>query len=304
MAKIRIMGVPMDLGASRRGVDMGPSALRIARLGQRLEDLGHKVEDAGNISVRVAESLGRNASERNAKFLPEIAATCEALSQNVHRALKDGFVPIVLGGDHSIAVGTVSGVSNFFHEHQQKIGLIWLDAHADINTPETTLSGNVHGMPVAHVLGRGSPELLKLGKKTPMVDPKNLVLIGIRDLDPAEQKAVKETGIKAFTMRDIDEMGLRKVMDEAIKAATDGTIGFHCSMDVDWLDPSEAPGVGTPVRGGATFREGHLALELINDSQKMLSLEVTEVNPVLDTENRTANVAVGIICSAFGKKIL
>jgi len=306
MSHIKIIGVPMDLGASRRGVDMGPSALRIARLGPKLEELGHKVTDFGNIHVRVAESmLGVTAQEKHAKYLPEISATCKALSDAAYAALKEGAKPLVLGGDHSIAMGTVAGVSKFYKEKSEKIGLIWLDAHADINTPETSVSGNIHGMPVAHILGRGSKDLLKLAADaSPMVDAQRAVLVGIRDLDPAEQKTVKEIGIRAYTMRDIDEMGLRRVMEEAIKIATTGTAGFHCSMDVDWLDPSEAPGVGTPVRGGATFREGHLAMEMVSDSQKMLSFEVTEVNPVLDTENKTANIAVGMILSAFGKKIL
>jgi arginase len=303
MAKIRFIGVPMDLGASRRGVDMGPSALRIARVGQRLQSLGHEVSDFGNVSVKVAETMLEEVASKN-HFLFEIADTCSKLADAVYETFTDGKTPLVVGGDHSIAVGTVAGVNRFFHEKKKKVGLIWLDAHADINTPESSLSGNVHGMPVAHILGRGAPELLRLGATTPMVDPKNIVQIGIRDLDPIEQVHVKESGIRAFTMRHIDEMGLRRVMEEAIAYASDGTEGFHVSMDVDWLDPSEAPGVGTPVHGGATYREGHLAMEMICDSKKMLSLEVTEVNPVLDHENETAIVAMEMILSAFGKKIL
>lgn len=304
MTKVRIIGVPMDLGTDRRGVDMGPSALRIARLGPRLEELGLKVTDFGNIAVRIAESLSAPKSEKKAKYLAEITATCRALSDAVAKSLSDGDVPLVLGGDHSIAVGTVAGVSRFFAGKKEKVGLVWLDAHADINTPETTISGNVHGMPVAHILGFGSKDLTALSGATPMVEAHNVVLVGIRDLDPAEQKMVRDCGIRAFTMRDIDELGLRRVMDEAIRFASEGTVGFHCSMDVDWLDPSIAPGVGTPVLGGATFREGHLAMEMIADSKRMLSLEVTEVNPVIDSENKTAQVAVGMILSAFGKKIL
>ena len=302
MAAIQIIGVPMDLGAGRRGVDMGPSALRIARVGQKLKDLGHKVGDFGNIPVGLAEAS--RPADLKQKHLPQIVEACGHLAKATYNALKAGEIPLVLGGDHSIAVGTVAGATRFFHEKNQKIGLIWLDAHADINTPETSLSGNVHGMPLAAVLGFGAKGLLDLGPQIPMIDPNNAVLIGIRDLDPAEKEMVRKVGIKAYTMRDIDELGLRKIMDEAVRIATTGTAGFHCSMDVDWLDPSIAPGVGTPVAGGGTYREGHLAMEIVSDSGKMLSLEVTEVNPVLDQANKTAEAASEMICSAFGKKIL
>jgi arginase len=301
MARVKVIGLPMDLGASRRGVDMGPSALRISQIGHRLEALGHEVVDAGNVEVRIAESaLGKQQH----KFLAEIADACWRLSAETYRAKQEGRVPLVLGGDHSIAIGTVAGVSRYYRERGESLGLIWLDAHGDINTPETSPSGNIHGMPLAHILGIGIPELLRIGGEPPMVDPKHAALIGVRDLDPGERDHIRKLGIRTFTMRDIDERRLRAVMEEAIRIATDGTAGFHVSFDVDWVDPSDAPGVGTPVWGGATYREGHLAMEMIADTGKLVSLEVVEVNPVLDHENETAILATEMILSAFGKKIL
>ncbi len=305
MAKIRIIGVPMDLGASRRGVDMGPSAMRIAHMGERLEAIGHEVMDAGNVDVVIPEE--RHFGQTKHKFLSEIAEACWQLSNQTYRALHEGWKPLVLGGDHSIAIGTVAGVSRFFRERGEKgepVGLIWIDAHGDINTPETSPSGNIHGMPLAHILGHGAPDLLRIGGEPPMVDPRKACLVGVRDLDPGERDNIRKLGIRTFTMRDIDERRLRSVMEEAIAIASDGTAGFHVSFDVDWIDPSDAPGVGTPVWGGATFREGHLAMEMIADSGKMVSLEVVEVNPVLDHENETAILATEMTLSAFGKKIL
>lgn len=302
MARIKIIGVPMDLGASRRGVDMGPSAVRIARLGQRLKELGHEVHDGGNVAVTIAESQHYGESER--KYLPEIAEACWRLSAETYRALQERWIPLVLGGDHSIAIGSVAGVSRFYRERGEKIGIIWLDAHGDINTPETSPSGNIHGMPLAHILGLGAPELLRIGGDAPMVDPERAVLVGVRDLDPGEREIIHKIGIKVFTMRDIDERRLRSVMEEAIAIASNGTAGFHVSLDLDWIDPSDAPGVGTPVWGGATYREGHLAMEMIHDSGRMLSVEAVEVNPVLDHENETAILATEMLLSAFGKKIL
>jgi arginase len=212
--------------------------------------------------------------------------------------------PLVLGGDHSVAVGTVSGVSQFFREQQQKIGLIWLDAHADMNTPESSPSGNVHGMPLACIAGMGPPELCDLFGYRPKVDPRNIVIVGLRDVDQMEKPHVRESGVRAFTMRHIDERGLRSVMEEAIALATDGTAGYHLSVDMDFVDPAYAPGVGTPVRGGATYREAHLALEMICDSGRMVSMEVVEVNPVIDEVNRTAEFAVELVLSGLGKRIL
>jgi arginase len=302
MARVKIIGVPMDLGASRRGVDMGPSAIRIAKIGPRIAALGHEVQDGGNVAVHIAESVHYGESER--KYLPEIAEACRRLAAETYRARQEGFIPLVLGGDHSIAIGSVAGVSRHCRERGERLGLIWLDAHGDINTPETSLSGNIHGMPLAHILGLGAPELLEIGGERPMVDPSRAALVGVRDLDPGEREIIRRTGIKTFTMRDIDERRLRSVMEEAIAIATAGTAGFHVSFDVDWIDPSDAPGVGTPVPGGATYREGHLAMEMIHDTAKMVSIEIVEVNPVLDHENETAALATEMTLSAFGKKIL
>jgi len=300
---VRIIGVPTDLGASRRGVDMGPSALRVANVGPRLHKLGYNIEDVGNVPVAVRESVVK-LQEHGIKYLPEIVATVTNLKEKVYTSLKDGRIPLVLGGDHSLAIGSIAGVTKYYSEKKQKVGIIWLDAHGDINTPETSHSGNIHGMPLAHSLGIGHKDLLSVADKNPMVDPSRTVLIGIRDLDQGEQNTIREMGVRAFTMRDVDEMGMRNVIQEAIRIATNGTAGFHLSFDVDSMDPSEAPGVGTAVRGGFTYREGHLAMELLHDSGKMLSMDVTEVNPVLDTSNRTADLAVEMTLSAFGKRIL
>ncbi|MDE3197657.1 MAG: arginase [Acidobacteriota bacterium] len=300
---LAIIGAPLDLGQGRRGVDMGPSAVRVAGLGSRLKALGYDVADLGNIEVDQAESLPSHGSAE-ARFLPEIARACERLSDRVATALSSGRAPIVLGGDHSIAVGTVGGVSKYFRSTEQKIGLLWVDAHADMNTPEISPSGNVHGMPLACIVGRGPGALVDLAGYRPMVDPHNVVLVGIRDVDQLERESVRETGVTAFTMRDVDERGMRSVMDEAIAIASSGTAGFHLSLDMDFVDPAYAPGVGTPVRGGATYREAHLAMEVICDSGRMTSMEVVEVNPVIDEVNRTAELAVELILSALGKKIL
>jgi arginase len=301
-SRISIIGAPLDLGQGRRGVDMGPSALRVANLNARLASLGYEVEDLGNVPVEQAEAAPEG--HPRAKYLPQIAATCQRLAQQVGNALGKGSIPLVLGGDHSVAVGTVSGVSNFFRARGENIGLIWLDAHADMNTPETSPSGNVHGMPLACVLGIGPPELTGLFGYQPKVSPHNTVIVGLRDVDAIEKPQVRASGLRAFTMRDIDERGLRAVMEEAIGAATGGTAGFHLSLDMDFVDPKDAPGVGTPVRGGATYREAHLAMEMICDSRRMLSMEVVEVNPVIDEVNRTADLAVELVMSGLGKRIL
>jgi arginase len=300
---IAIIGAPLDLGAGRRGVDMGPSAVRVAGIGRRLHELGHEVTDLGNVPVTQAESVG-NAGPGDAKYLPQIAATCERLGELVAQGLAQGKTPLVLGGDHSIAVGTVAGVSRFFYESTRKIGLVWLDAHADMNTPQSSPSGNVHGMPLACCAGVGPDALARMFGFSPKVDPANIALLGIRDVDPLEGENVRKTGVRTFTMREIDERGMRTVIDEAIAIATRGTAGFHLSLDMDFVDPQYAPGVGTPVRGGVTYREAHLAMEVICDSGHMVSMEVVEVNPVIDEVNRTADLAVELILSAMGKKIL
>jgi arginase len=299
---IAIIGAPLDLGQDRRGVDMGPSAIRVANLNKRLASLGYHVDDLGNVPVDQPESLPEGPER--AKYLPQIALTCKRLAGIVDRALADKKVPLVLGGDHSVAVGTTAGVSRYFRRKKQPIGLIWVDAHADMNTPETSPSGNVHGMPLACCVGLGPPELTNLLGFAPKVNPQRTALVGLRDVDALEKGLVRNTGVRAFTMRDIDERGLRSVMDEAVRIASEDTAGFHLSLDMDWVDPQFAPGVGTPVRGGATYREGHLAMELICDSGRMLSMEVVEVNPVIDEVNRTADLAVEMIMSALGKRIL
>jgi arginase len=281
---------------------MGPSALRVANLNTRLAALGYEVTDQGNVSVKQREAIPEGPTA--AKYLPQIAATCERLGQMVYQAMEAGTTPLVLGGDHSIATGTVAGVSKYFHDRKQKLGLIWIDAHADMNTPHSSPSGNVHGMPLACCIGRGPAELVNILGFSPKIDPGNVALVGIRDIDAIERTNIHESGIHAFTMRDIDERGLQKVMSEAIAIASNGTAGFHLSLDLDYVDPSDAPGVGTPVRGGATYREAHLAMEMINDSGGMVSMEAVEVNPVLDEANRTADLAVELILSAMGKKIL
>ena len=299
---IAIIGAPLDLGQGRRGVDMGPSALRVANLNGRIALLGYEVEDLGNIEVALAET----APEGNirAKYLPEIAASCNLLAAAVGQALSRGRLPLALGGDHSVAIGTTSGVAAHFREHEQRVGIIWLDAHADMNTPESSPSGNIHGMPLACIVGLGPRELTHLSGFAPMVNPQHAVIVGLRDVDQMEKPHVRDSGVRAFTMRDIDERGLRAVMEEAIRLASDGTAGFHLSLDMDFVDPQDAPGVGTPVRGGATYREAHLAMEMICDSGRMVSMEVVEVNPVIDEVNRTADLAVELVMSGLGKRIL
>ncbi|HTA52869.1 MAG TPA: arginase [Candidatus Acidoferrum sp.] len=300
--KIRIIGVPMDLGASRRGVDMGPSALRVAGLQSRLKQLGRQVEDEGNVMVPQAEE--QPYGEKKARYLDEIAQTCKGLAERVRKTLEEDMFPLVLGGDHSIAVGTVAGAAAHFNKTGKRIGVIWLDAHGDMNTPDSSPSGNVHGMPLASIMGYGPPELVDLAGVKPMVEPRNVALVGIRDLDSKERRFAKESGVHVFTMRDIDERGMREVMAEAIRFAGDDTAGIAVSLDMDFVDPSDAPGVGTPVRGGATYREAHLALEMIADSRTMASFELVEINPVIDLHNTTALLGVELVLSGLGKKIL
>jgi arginase len=297
---VRIIGVPLDLGASRRGVDMGPSALRIAQLVERLRTLGHTVEDVGNLIVSQREQLANCGPES----IPAIAAVCEELARVTAETVRAGATPLVLGGDHSLAMGSVAGVSNALADGGRRPGVIWLDAHGDINTPASSTSGNVHGMPVAHLVGLGDPRLSRIAIQPPAVDPHHLVMVGLRDLDAPERRHIRELGIAAYTMREIDERGLMSVMADAIAIASRGTGGIHVSCDPDWIDPVDAPGVGTPVRGGATFREAHLALEMVADSGRLISMDLVEINPVLDDRNRTATLAVDLIVSAFGARIL
>jgi arginase len=301
--KIRIIGVPMDLGQSRRGVDMGPSALRVAGLLARLKQLGHQVDDIGNVSVKQPEE--QHFGEKHAKYLREIAETCRGLAEITEHSLEEGFFPLVLGGDHSLAAGSGSGIASFFRKKEKRVGYIWLDAHGDINTPDGSPSGNVHGMPLAALIGHGPPDLVDLCGFRPKIEPRNVVLVGVRELDAKERRLIKDSGVHVFTMRDVDERGMREVMADAIRIATDDdSAGAVVSLDLDFVDPSDAPGVGTPVRGGVTYREAHLALEMIADSETMVSLEVVEINPVIDEHNKTALLAVELILSGLGKKIL
>ena len=300
---IRVIGVPLDMGASRRGVDMGPSAMRVAGLEARLEALGHHVVDGGNIRVEIAET--QPSGSENAHYLKQIAETCTRTAEFVVKTLEEGMTPLVLGGDHSLAAGSVSGVAEFYRRQGQKIGVLWIDAHSDINTPDTSPSGNVHGMPLAALLGLGPDALGNIFGYAPKIAPENTVLIGVRDIDAAERENIRRAGVaEVYTMRDIDERGMRPVMEEALRAAGRGTAGYHVSLDMDWIDPEDAPGVGTPVRGGATYREAHLAMEVIADHGRLSSFEVVEVNPIIDEHNRTAELAVELACSVFGKTIL
>ncbi len=301
-SKVAVIGAPLDLGAGRRGVDMGVSAVRFASLGQRISELGYKIADLGNVAVEQPERV--SAGARNARYLPQIAHTCMRLAETVEDAMIHRQMPLVVGGDHSIAVGTVSGVSKYFRRNKRRVGLLWVDAHPDMNTPQTSPSGNVHGMPLACIIGMGPRPLTHMFGYSPKVDPKNVALIGIRDVDALEKPHVKESGVRAFTMRDIDERGMRACMAEALEIVCAGTEGFHLSLDMDSVDPQNAPGVGTPVRGGLSYREAHLAMEMIDDSARMTSMEVVEVNPVFDEANRTAVLAVELVMSAMGKRIL
>ena len=300
--KVRIIGVPMDLGQSRRGVDMGPSALRGAGLQTSIKKLGLQVEDIGNLSVKQPEEMP--IGEKRAKYMQEIAETCGDVAAAAEKSLSEGFLPLVLGGDHSIAAGVAAGVANYFRKDKKQIGYLWLDAHGDMNTPESSPSGNVHGMPLAAIMGYGAPELVDLLGFKPKAEPGNIVIVGARDLDAQERKIVKRSGIHVFTMRDIDERGMREVMSDALKYAMDDTAGIAVSLDMDFVDPSDAPGVGTPVRGGVTYREAHLAMEMIADTESMVSLEVVEINPILDEHNRTALLGVELVLSGLGQKIL
>ena len=295
---ITIIGVPLDLGAGRRGVDMGPYALRHANVKERLQRAGYDVRDIGNINVSTKDI--KDFGNEKFKFLEEVKVVNEALAKQVSNIMGDERFPVVLGGDHSIAIGTIAGIA----KHKKNTGVIWFDAHGDLNTPETTPSGNIHGMPLAVSLGIGHPDLVHILGYAPKLKPKNVVVIGARDLDKGERAIIKEMGIKVFTMHEIDRLGMAQVMEEAIYHVSKNTDGVHLSLDLDGLDPNEVPGVGTPVAGGITYREGHLAMEMIAEANILTSAELVEVNPILDTRNKTAEIAVGLIASALGEKLL
>ncbi|HMV26248.1 MAG TPA: arginase [bacterium] len=302
MSVIRLIGVPLDLGAGRRGTDMGPSALRLAGLTERLQELGHTVKDKGDIVTKNPEVI--RVGDEKLKYLNEVTRAVTALADDVEKCLADNHIPLVLGGDHSIAIGTLAGVSGYFRKNNQKIGVIWIDAHGDMNTPDTSPSGNIHGMPLAVSLGHGHPKLTGVGGEFVKVNPENTVLVGIRTLDDGEIDNIRRMGVTVFTMRDIDEQGMSKIIRQAIDIAARDTAGIHVSFDADSMDPSIAPGVGTPVPGGLTYRETHLAMESLCDSKKVISAEIVETNPILDIKNTTAHVGVEMMASLFGKRIM
>lgn len=292
----------MDLGADRRGVDMGPSALRYADLNEKLKELGNDVHDLGDLNVIIPET--QHYGDPRAKYLKEITDACTHLAQLVLKIAEEGRTPLVLGGDHSIAIGTVSGMAENFRRQGKKLGLIWFDAHADFNTPDISPSGNVHGMPMAAINGYGPKELTHIFGFAPKVPAENVAMIGIREVDREERELVKKSGVRVFTMKEIDRRGIGSVMDEALSIVTNGTDAFSATLDADFLDPYESPGVATPVRGGADYREAHLAMEMLADTKKMVSFEITEINPILDVHNKTAHFGMELILSAFGKQIL
>ena len=299
---VAILGVPLGYGASMAGVDIGPAALRVARLQQRIERLGYSVRDLGDMRLERPQTIPPEGEKL--KYLREISNACEQLADEVEAILQAEQLPVVLGGDHSIAIGSFAGAAAYFKQREETLGLIWFDAHADINTPETTPSGNIHGMPLAALLGYGAPELTNVAGFAPKLDPRLCVHIGARDIDPGERELIAKTGLRFFTMREIDERGLSACMDDAIKIASRGTAGYAVTFDVDVLDPGDAPGSGTLVRGGLTYREAHLGMEKIAEAGGMRYLEMVEINTALDVNNKTAELGVELILSALGKTIL
>jgi arginase len=296
--KLSIIGMPMDLGQMRRGVDMGPSAIRYAGINERLKPLFDDIHDMGDIPIGRPEVV--IDKESNLRNLDLVAEKSTKLAVKVDEIIQSGSFPLVLGGDHSIAIGTLAGVS----QHYKSLGVIWYDAHGDLNTAETSPSGNIHGMPLAVSIGLGHRSLTEIAGYSPKVKPENVVIIGARSLDAGEKKLIKETGIKVYTMHEIDRLGMTKVMEETIDYLKDKTDGVHLSLDLDGLDPMDAPGVGTPVNGGISYRESNLAMEMLAEAQLITSAEFVEVNPILDEKNKTARVAVELMGSLFGEKLL
>jgi arginase len=302
MAQVHLIGVPLDLGGGRRGVDMGPSAVRIAGIAERLTALGHRVQDRGDIVTPIPET--RQEGDPARRYVREIRDVCEALYAQALDSHSSGAFPIVIGGDHSLAAGSVAASAAHTRRQEQRLGLIWIDAHADMNTPATTVSGNVHGMPLAALLGEEPRELALVGGYEPKVAPADTVLVGVRNLDEREKEQVRASGVHVFTMKDIDRRGAAAVIESAIDIASRDTSGIHVSFDLDVCDPSIAPGVGTPVRGGLNYREAHIAMEILSDSRRMIALDLVEVNPVLDHQNMTAALAAELAASALGQRIL
>lgn len=295
---LSVIGVPMDLGQMRRGVDMGPSAIRYAGMVDRLEQLKYEIEDLGDIEISRPEQKN-NEKQDNLRNLDEITEGSSRLAKEVDKVVENGRFPLVLGGDHSIAMGTLAGVS----KHYENLGVIWYDAHGDLNTGDSSPSGNIHGMPLAVSLGIGHEKLTGIHGYEPKIKPENIVIIGARSLDEGERVLIKEKGIKVYTMHEIDRMGMTQVMEESVDYLKDRTDGVHLSLDLDGLDPNEAPGVGTPVLGGLSYRESHLAMEMLFQSRMITSAEFVEVNPILDEKNKTATLAVGLMGSLFGESL-
>lgn len=302
MRPVHIIGVSLDLGGNRRGVDMGPSALRIAGLGERLAGMGITVVDAGDVVAPIPET--KTFGDPRKKYIREITRVCEKLYRTCLTALEKGGLPLVLGGDHSVAAGSVAATADFLRREQQPLGLIWVDAHGDMNTPATSTSGNVHGMPLAALVGPEPTELSRIGGFSPKVTPDKTVLIGIRNLDEREKEMMRDSGVHVFTMKDIDRSGIAAVVEQALAIAGTGTGGLHVSFDVDVCDPTIAPGVGTPVKGGLDYREAHMVMEMISDSGLLRALDLVEVNPILDDRNTTAILGVELALSALGQKII
>ena len=299
---IHILGVPLDLGGGRRGVDMGPSAFRIAGLRDRIAGLGYTVVDKGDLAAPIPET--QTARDPKKRYIREIARVCQRLYTEVYKSLDDGALPIVLGGDHSLGAGSVGASADFAAAKGKDIGLLWIDAHGDMNTPATTGSGNVHGMPLAALLGPEPSELSKIGLRSPKVRADRTVLIGIRNLDTLEKEQIKAAKVQVFTMKDIDRHGIAAVMKRALQIAGKDTSGIHVSFDLDVCDPTIAPGVGTPVKGGLDYREAHMVMEMVADSGKLIGLDLVEINPILDTQNQTAQLGAELVLSAFGQRII
>ncbi len=297
-----ILSVHIDLGAGRRGVDMGPSAIRIAGLRTRLAEIGWSVLERGSLYVREPESV--SPGREDARYMKEVLDVCTRLREATEQALEKGALPLVLGGDHSLAMGSIAGVSNHFHARGKSIGVLWIDAHTDMNTPTTTPSGNIHGMPLAHMLGHGLPAFRRLAARSPAIPPERTALLGVRSVDAEEADLVRRSGARVYTMSEIDERGFAPCLAEALDRVTSGTAGVHLSFDLDGVDPEYAPGVGTPVPGGLSYREAHWACEAVARSGRLVSMDMVELNPVVDEANRTGRLAVELILSAFGKTIL
>src|SRR2546425_8952446 len=303
MRQVHIIGVPLDLGGNRRGVDMGPSALRIAGLGERIGGLGCTIVDKGDLPAPIPET--QTLRDEHKKYIRDIAKVCQKLYQTSLASLEEGAMPLVLGGDHSLAAGSVAAVAEWARKTKElPIGLLWIDAHGDMNTPGTSLSGNVHGMPLAALLGPEPSELSRIGGFTPKAFPAHTVIIGVRNLDEREKVAVRDSHVHVFTMKDIDRQGIASIVEQAVNLAGNGTAGIHVSFDMDVCDPQIAPGVGTPVKGGLNYREAHMVMEIVADSGLLTSLDMVEVNPTLDMQNTTAQLGTELALSAFGMKIL